>query len=1030
MSTSTSLISGLSSGIDWQSMVTQLIAVDHQRVDLVEKNKTRTASKLTEWQSFNTKLLALKNAAGNLRDTEGFSVYQAAMTSDSPTVKASDLLTVTPSEMASMGSFALKINSLAAAQKLSSEPFTSLSGALGAGYAGDMLINGAVVSIAATDTLTSVRDKINNANSGDSPLGITAGIISYGTGDHRLVLTSDSTGTSGIALLNGGATDIINQFGFTDGSRTAKNHLTGGDRTDRFTSTSESIKTLLGLSDAQTSSAGDIIINGQTVGAIDLGTDSLGSLQTKLSTAGLTASITTETENNQTYYRLLVSGSANAYTDKNNILETLGFIKGGVSDVYGVTGDIANTSSGEVITAETLIMDIDGYTGYLNTDYIHLEGTDTDGNALSDDSLILSDTTTVGDLLAKIRSLFGDVTASITGAGKLMVADNTPGTSPLTLKIGVKNSGGTDDTTLMFDMDGNLGSAASIRKRQVVAGSDASLTVDGVSVTRSSNTIDDILTGVTFDLLRADAGTTVSLNIGRDIDAIMEKMGTFVTSYNSVSSYIHTQTSYDETEQKTGGVLFGDGTLSSVKSDLTSILIQSVWGVSSNYSTLGLVGVSVDLEGQLSIDDDKLRGYLATNFNDVRKLFTASGETSTGTLTYLSHGIDTKQGEYTVHIDTAATRSTSLPSDNTSLSGDETLTITEGDNVAKISLTGGMTMTQIVNTVNSEMATVYTQVLTGDEQLYADAGQVAEITATTKWNSIYDNGGTSAGLVDGDMISFSGTSRSGASVSGSYTITAVATDSVQNLLSAIETAFGNQVTAAINTSGQIMVTDKISGSSSASLTLNTAQAHNFNFGSVSTGNEGGREGRYAMDIMASADAGNHLLLNHKNYGTTNSFSIHQQNNLLWTGGDQTVNNGMDVTGTINGEAATGLGQVLTGSADDANVDGLVMKYTGSTGGVDVGTVKLTFGVAELYDRALFNITDSLEGYVTYKQQSLQNSISRYQTQIDEMEARLESKRERMLNQYIRMELALQKIQSQSSWLTSQLEAAASGWFTS
>ncbi|MHB8090684.1 MAG: flagellar filament capping protein FliD [Syntrophales bacterium] len=887
MATSTSMISGLSSGIDWQTMITQLIAIDHQRVDLVSAKKTDTANKLTEWQSLNTKLLSLKTAAGNLKSLEDFGLYKSTMTTDSSTVTASDLLSVTTSESASLGSYSLKINNIASAQKLSSGSFASASSALGTGYAGDILINGQVITVSASDTLTNLKDNINNANSGANPTGVTAGLVSYGTGDYRLVLTSDHTGAAGIGLLNGGATDILNQFGFTDSSRTAKNHLAGGDRTDRFSSTSISIKSLLGLTTTQTSLAGDIVINGQAVGAIDLNTDTLSTLQTKFAAAGLTASITSETENNQTYYRLMVSGAANTYTDKNNILETLGIIKGGVSDVSGVAGDVANTAGGAVITADTLIKNIDGYTGYLNTDYVHLAGTDTNGATISDDTFVLSDTTTVGDLLSKIQTLFGDVTASITGDGKLTVVDNTPDASPLAVTIGVKDFGGAADDTLKFDADGVL--TTTTRKRQIVAGVDASVTLDGITVTRTENTIDDILTGVTLDLLKADTNTTVTLNVGRDIDAIMEKVNTFVASYNAISSYIHTQASYDATNQKAGGVLFGDGTLASVKADLTSILIQSVWGVSSAYSTLGLVGVSVDIEGQLSVDSEKLRGYLTTNFNDVQKLFTASGTTSVGSLEYINHTLKTEQGEYTVHITTAAAQSTSAPSTNTSLSGDETLTITAGGNTAVVNLTSGMTMTQIVSAVNSEL----------------DAK--------------------------------------------------------------------------------------------------------------------------AMAISASADSGDHLVLNQDSYGAGYSFTIHQLSNLLWTGGDQIVNNGVDVAGTINGEAATGSGQVLTGSSGDANIDGLVVEYTGTDGGVDAGTVKLTLGVAELYDRALFNITDTIDGYLAFKQDSLQDSISGYETQIDEMEARLELKREQMINRFVQMELALQKIQSQSNWLAGQLTAASNGW---
>ena len=53
-----------------------------------------------------------------------------------------------------------------------------------------------------------------------------------------------------------------------------------------------------------------------------------------------------------------------------------------------------------------------------------------------------------------------------------------------------------------------------------------------------------------------------------------------------------------------------------------------------------------------------------------------------------------------------------------------------------------------------------------------------------------------------------------------------------------------------------------------------------------------------------------------------------------------VDNGVDVAGTINGEAATGSGQILTGDDGENNVDGLVMKYTGTAEGLDVGDVKI------------------------------------------------------------------------------------------
>ncbi|MDO9081003.1 MAG: flagellar cap protein FliD N-terminal domain-containing protein, partial [Desulfuromonadales bacterium] len=92
---STNLISGLSSGFDWRSMIDQLISIERRRVDLVSSNKIKQEKKLAEWQSLNTKLLALKTAASGLKSPPDFNVYKAAMTTDSTSVKGSDLLTAT-----------------------------------------------------------------------------------------------------------------------------------------------------------------------------------------------------------------------------------------------------------------------------------------------------------------------------------------------------------------------------------------------------------------------------------------------------------------------------------------------------------------------------------------------------------------------------------------------------------------------------------------------------------------------------------------------------------------------------------------------------------------------------------------------------------------------------------------------------------------------------------------------------------------------------------------------------------------------
>ncbi len=1029
MAISTNLVSGLASGFDWSSMIDQLMQVEQKKVDLVGQQQTTYKNQLSEWQSFNTQLLSLKTAADALKDPDDFSVYTSDMTSDSSTVDAPDLLSVSASSLASKGSYTVNVSSLATAQKLSSRPFSSTSAALGASYAGDILINGVAVSVNATDSLTDVRDKINNANAGTTASGVSAAIVSYGANDYRLTLTSDNTGEEGIGLQNASSSDLVELFGWKDKSSTLKNSITGGAQSDCFSNSTQDIKTLLGLSTTQ---SGNIKINGQGI-SIDLSTDSIEDIKNKINAAAITgasASVVTDTTGNTTTYRLQIDGSQD-FVDTQNILETLGVVQNGQSAVQGTTSANSMTVNGEYITPDTMITDIDGYNQFTAGDKISLGASSTDhsGNDVHGDILTITTGTTVQDLLDAIETAYEtngyEVSAYVTSTGKIEVDDLENGASSLVVDL--QSTPADPNSSLDW---GTFTDVGEVRKRELIAGSDASITVDGITKTSSDNTVDDMIPGVTLNLIKADPDTNITLNVDRDVDSIMGKISDFVDAYNKVSTYINQQQSYDTDKQQPGGVLFGDGTLSSVKSDLSSTIVQTVWGVSSDYAMMGLVGINLDNNGQLNIDTDKLKGYLSTNFKDVQNLFAANGSVDAGTLQYVSHSSETNSGDYAVHITTAATQSTST-SDNGTVGGNETLTITDGNKTAQIDLTTDMTLADIKNAVNSEMSKVYTQTLAGDSPLYEGSGETTALRADTTWDQVYKNDTDSANLVDGDVISFSGTTRSGGAVKGSYTINDAGSDTVQGLLSAVESAYGNSVSATINSSGQIVLTDKNTGDSQLSIAFDTTQAHDLTFGSsVSTTNTGGQEGRFAMEITATDDGSGHLVLTSDNFGSDYSFTISEDAadpaKKLWTGGDQTVNNGVDVAGTINGEAATGSGQVLTGNSGDNNVDGLVIKYTGTTENLDVGNVKLTLGAAQLFDRVLYNITDQYDGYVGFKETSIQNNIDNLQTRMDEMQARLDQKHQSMINQFVSMETFISKIQTQSQWLTQQINQLSSG----
>ncbi len=650
---STASISGLSSGIDWRSMIDQLRDVEYNRIKLIEEEKATFQSKLSAWQGINTKLLSLKTAADGLNRRSDFDVFNTALASNSDT-KASDLLSATAGDGAAPGTYDIVVNSVATAQKLSSDSYASDSSELG--LSGDIVIGGRALSISATDTLRGLRDKINAVNTGTNASGVSASIVDYGSEGLHLILTSEEAGAKGIQILNGGNQDILGGLGFVDASaKTAKNAVTGGHKSDAFAYSDRAVggSDILNLNSAQSGTV-DITINGNTQSVtIDLAADSLDDIRDAVNTAfsgtfaSDPASVVTHTEDGTTSYRLLIEGATISYTDSNNVLETMGVLsRAGVSDVRGMTGDIANTSSGAAITSSTTFDAIDGYIDITTTDTIALSGTDTNGSAVNTvfsvyDGAAYKD---VGQLLTEIESSFGNVTASMTTDGKLRVVDNETGGSDLSVAL-TPSSG-----SLSFAQDNDLGTVETIRKRELQAGVDAEITVDGVTVTPSSNTVTGVIEGVTLDLRSADAGTTVTLDVRQDNEAIIEKVQGFVEAYNDVMSAIQGQTNYDEKTGETGGPLFGDSSLRSLRSALSGIVLNKVPGASENFSSLGLVGISIGSGGKLSVDESKLEGYLETNFDDVRRLFSVDWSSTNSHISYNYHSSKTQAGTYDVNI--------------------------------------------------------------------------------------------------------------------------------------------------------------------------------------------------------------------------------------------------------------------------------------------------------------------------------------------------------------------------------------------
>ncbi len=614
-------ISGISSGMDWSSLIEQIMQIEHRPVDLLEQRKQDYQNKLSAWQEINTRLLSLKSDADNLLSEDDFEIYTTELSSNT-SVDPEDILLATSGSNANPGTYDIRVLRLATSQAIQSKSFTDSNSDLG--ISGEILINGEVVSISSTDSLMDIAGKINNLNN-----GVRASIIQIGTDEYRLSLTAEDTGASGFTILNASTNNVLQDLGLAGSAKAILHQVSSGAESSRFSDSSTAVGSLLSLSSPP---SGTVQIAGVNVD-IDLSTDSLTDIVNNINTAwqnaGNTGDIAELQQDSNGYYILI---NTTDMTDSGNVLETLGILKSNQESIAEVQkNSVALNSGGTPATTSTLITDLDTDTGGPRAgETITISGTDHNGNRVAS-TFTIGSTSTVGDLLTSIESAFNNtVTATLTSDGYIEITDKTAGNSQLSVQLFANNEqgGALDLGEFTATVDGY--------DMQVTTGQDAQIEVNGNVITSGSNSITDVIPGVTLNLKEADPNTTVTLTVEHDIDTIISTIESFFNSANDIISYINDQYEFEEGNAKP---LSGDQTLHMLKMDLTEDLKDPVNGLDSNKNFLSWIGITTDNNGIFSVDEETLREKLATNFDDVRNLF-ISAASSTGVAARISDFVD------------------------------------------------------------------------------------------------------------------------------------------------------------------------------------------------------------------------------------------------------------------------------------------------------------------------------------------------------------------------------------------------------
>ena len=597
--------SGLSSNIDWSSIVDQLVSLDEARTvtPLTAQITKRTAQK-TAWIKFQGLTEKMNDSARALR-AGGIGGYLATASLSPGTGRS--LVGVSATGAASPGKYKVEVLQLAQAAKVSGSAVASSTTALG--FTGDFAINGTTVNVAATDTLSDVRNKINTANSGATPTGVTATILSNGTGGGRLVLTRDSAGGSGINLTEG-AGGLAREFGFVD------------SRSRTISSTTQAIATALGVS--MTPPPASIRVDGRII-TVDLAVDSIASIVAKINAAGGQASAETSSNGGTDGFQISADGNITAEPSDSGsqaVIDMLGFGAGQHTAVrQAVTTQAFTDGSDAIASSSTLLtnLKVGGVsTGLAVGDAINVRGTRGDGSSVAV-GITIGASDTMQTLVDKINDATtgygaGARTAkAVLGAdGAIHLTDANGGESRLTMALSAVKASGAAAAFASASVS-SVG-----RQREVSKAQDAELRVDGVLLSRSSNTITDAITGVTLSLQNAEEGSVIDVTVNKDQENAVKSIQGFADAYNNLVKF------FEEQRTDTTAALYANSTLRSTMSAFTNALRTSV-ATNSTYNTLSVMGIALNKAGTLDINAAKVKTALDGKASEVEALFGLTG---------------------------------------------------------------------------------------------------------------------------------------------------------------------------------------------------------------------------------------------------------------------------------------------------------------------------------------------------------------------------------------------------------------------
>ena len=640
---STIQLPGLLTGIDTTSLIAQLMAVERRTLNMYENRKSTWDERKEALSTVETKLDALRSCVSALSDADELRAFATA-SSDT------DKLTAEASYNAFEGNHTVVINQLANAERWVHTT--------GLEYAEDYVGAGTFVysynhketSITTTAT-TTLEDLVGLINNDANNPGITAGLLYYNKAYH-LVLNGNEAGTDYEIKINSGDTEVMksnSEFTYNNDNATLSTKIIDLDQfsgilddTDGYNEHINMIGTDHFGVEINPAVIDIIITEKTTIGhLISEINDALGGrakavfengkivlTDSEDGTSSLSITLTWDADGGTTLLSGLAISQTNAGTD-------------GVANLSGYA--LSNFTLSQ--TAQDSKIKVDGFpssTAVQEVQTVTL-ATAPDGGTFT--------LTYRGEKTADIawNASKEDIEAALEALSTVNENDITV-SAPIDNGVTFMFASSLGDVDLiMIDSsltDGGVPVTASIA--ETTQGSDG-------YISRSSNTVDDVIHGVTLHLHDTTDAAGEDITLTRDIQSVKNKLSSMVDAYNAAVAYIQEKTGYNDV-LKAAGVLMGDYVVSTIKSQLSTPLYTRTSGFIEDIDTFlmpGQVGLELDRDGLLSLDTNVFDEAIAEDYMGVLAIIGANKTGSSDSNAIEFYGASsnyTTAGNYDVEV--------------------------------------------------------------------------------------------------------------------------------------------------------------------------------------------------------------------------------------------------------------------------------------------------------------------------------------------------------------------------------------------